>query len=281
MKYLELKFLISPYSQDASDILTALSAEAGLESFVETPEGLKGYAPLQHFAHSKLDEVISRFPLQDTRITYTIAGAEDKNWNETWEKNGFSSILIADKVWIHNGQCEEHPGAEYEIVINPHQAFGTGGHQTTSMIIERLYAMDLQDKSILDAGCGTGILGIFCALKGAKEIFAYDIDDWSIRNTLENMELNGISNMKVTEGDASVLKGKGPFDLILANINRNILMTDLPVFASVMHKGSQIILSGFYTEDIPLLVRLAHTLSLHAIGQSEKDNWASLWFEKE
>ncbi len=187
--------------------------------------------------------------MNGVKVTYRLAEAEDKNWNEEWERNGFEPVRIADRILIHSPEHHNLSPAEYDIVIDPHQAFGTGTHHTTGMILERLLGMDLGHKTVLDAGCGTGVLGIFCTLKGAKSVWAYDIDRWSVDNTKENMLLNGVKNMEVVEGNASILQGKDAFDLILANINRNILLADLPSFVSVMHAGSQMILSGFYVEE--------------------------------
>ena len=246
MKYLELDFIISPYSRDAADILMALVADAGLESFVDTPQGVKGYVQTGLFERSVLDSLTDIFPMNGVKVTYRLAEAEDKNWNEEWERNGFEPVRIADRILIHSPEHHNLSPAEYDIVIDPHQAFGTGTHHTTGMILERLLGMDLGHKTVLDAGCGTGVLGIFCTLKGAKSVWAYDIDRWSVDNTKENMLLNGVKNMEVVEGNASILQGKDAFDLILANINRNILLADLPSFVSVMHAGSQMILSGFY-----------------------------------
>ncbi len=281
MKYFEVDFKISPYSMDMSDVLAALIAEsAGFESFEYTDYGIKGYVQIVNFNRNLLNETIATFPFPDVDVNYSICEIEDKNWNEEWEKNGFTPVLIADKVCIHSTEHQNIPShVEWHILINPRQAFGTGTHQTTSMIIEQLLSMNIKDVSVLDAGCGTGILGIFCAMKGASRVFAYDIDRWSVENTLENISLNGISNMEVSEGDASILQNQDTFDLLLANINRNILLADLPVFRRVMHKGSRIILSGFYTEDMNLLKNKAQELGLACIGLVEKENWACLLFE--
>ena len=278
MKYLELDFIISPYSRDAADILIALVADAGLESFVDTPQGVKGYVQTGLFERSVLDSLTDIFPMDGVKVTYRLAEAEDKNWNEEWERNGFEPVRIADR--IHSPEHHNLSPAEYDIVIDPHQAFGTGTHYTTGMILERLLGMELGHKTVLDAGCGTGVLGIFCTLKGAKSVWAYDIDRWSVDNAKENMLLNGVKNMEVVEGNASILQGKDAFDLILANINRNILLADLPSFVSVMHAGSQMILSGFYVEDIPLLVQKAKSLGLSYLNHTEKENWATLLFER-
>lgn len=280
MKYLELTFDIAPYSSEVAEVLMVLVAEAGLESFLEIETGFKGYAQTAQFEPEVLDETIASFLIPDIKIGYTITEAEDKNWNEEWEKNGFSPIEIAGKVIIHSSEHTNFSPVEYDMLINPCQAFGTGSHQTTYMIVERLLGMELKDKSVLDAGCGTGVLGIFCGMKGAGRIFAYDIDNWSVRNAMENMKLNHIENMEVVEGDASVLLGQETFDLILANINRNILLNDMPSFFSVMHQGSRLILSGFYTEDMELIVRKARELGLSYLNHTEKDNWVSLLFER-
>lgn len=280
MKYLELTFEISPYSSEMAEILMVLVAEAGLESFMETETGFKGYAQTAQFKPGVLDETIASFPIPDIKIDYTITEAEDKNWNEEWEKNGFSPIEIAGRVIIHSSEHTDFFPVEYDMLINPCQAFGTGSHQTTYMIVERLLGMELRGKKVLDAGCGTGILGIFCGMKGADRIFAYDIDNWSVRNTVENMKLNHIENMEVVEGDASVLQGQNGFDIVLANINRNILLNDMGAFFSVMNPGGRLILSGFYTEDMDLIIRKAHELGLSYLNHTEKDNWVSLLFER-
>lgn len=278
MKYLELDFKITPFSADAADLLVAMVGEAGLECFVETEDGFKGYAQERLFDKDALDVMVDAFPFVGHQVTYTIVEAEDKNWNEQWEKEGFKPVVVADKVLVTN--LPDDAGAyDYKIVIDPHQAFGTGGHQTTGMIVERLLHMDVNGLDVLDAGCGTGILGIFALMRGAKHVFAYDIDNWSVRNTLENVALNGVSSVDVVEGDASVLTAGMSYDLVLANINRNILLADMPCFRSVMHEGSRLVLSGFYVEDIESLKQKASELGLTFVNQTERENWASLLFE--
>lgn len=278
MKYFELDFKITPFSTDAADLLMTLVGEAGLESFVETEDGFKGYAQERLFHQEALDEMVEAFPFIDHQVSYTIVEAEDKNWNEQWEKEGFKPVVIADRVLVTNQQ-DEASSYDYKIIIDPHQAFGTGGHQTTGMIIERLLNMDMDGLDVLDAGCGTGILSIFALMRGAKHVFAYDIDNWSVRNTLENVALNGVAPIDVVEGDASVLTDGLSYDVVLANINRNILLADMPAFCSVMHKGSRLVLSGFYVEDIESLKAKAAELGLTFVNQTERENWASLMFE--
>lgn len=278
MKYFELDFKITPFSTDAADLLMTLVGEAGLESFVETEDGFKGYAQERLFHQEALDEMVEAFPFIDHQVSYTIVEAEDKNWNEQWEKEGFKPVVIADRVLVTNQQ-DAASSYDYKIIIDPHQAFGTGGHQTTGMIIERLLHMDMAGLDVLDAGCGTGILSIFALMRGAKHVFAYDIDNWSVRNTLENVALNSVAPIDVVEGDASVLTEGLSYDVVLANINRNILLADMPAFRSVMHKGSRLVLSGFYVEDIESLKAKAAELGLTFVNQTERENWASLMFE--
>lgn len=278
MKYFELDFKITPFSTDAADLLMTLVGEAGLESFVETEDGFKGYAQERLFHQETLDEMVEAFPFIDHQVSYTIVEAEDKNWNEQWEKEGFKPVVIADRVLVTNQQ-DAASSYDYKIIIDPHQAFGTGGHQTTGMIIERLLHMDMDGLDVLDAGCGTGILSIFALMRGAKHVFAYDIDNWSVRNTLENVALNSVAPIDVVEGNASVLTDGLSYDVVLANINRNILLADMPAFRSVMHKGSRLVLSGFYVEDIESLKAKAAELGLTFVNQTERENWASLMFE--
>ena len=200
MKYLELVFTLTPYDSDAADLLAALAGQAGLESFVGTGSGLKGYVRPSCFHRDLLDDTLAAFPFPAVKVTYSVCEAEDRNWNEEWEKQGFEPVCIDGKICIHQPGQSPLPPAEHYILIEPHQAFGTGQHQTTSMILRRLADMDLEGKKVLDAGCGTGILSIFCAQKGASRILAYDIDSWSVRNTRQNMRLNDISRMELPPG---------------------------------------------------------------------------------
>ena len=276
MKYFEVTFDLQPCNETATDVLSALTAEIGFESFVECEGGMKAYIQQPLFDEDALRQAIGSFPLPGTVINYTIDEPEDKDWNEEWEKNFFQPIVIGDRCVIHSTFHKDYPKAEYDIVINPQMAFGTGHHETTSSIIAELLDADLKGKSVLDMGCGTSILAILASMRGADPVTAIDIDDWCVNNSRDNIELNHISNITVELGDASLLKGRKPFDVIIANINRNILLNDLPAYAACMHPGSDIYMSGFYIEDIPAIREKAESLGMEFVHHREKRNWAAV-----
>ena len=327
MKYYEVDFTISPCSQDAQDILSAMTGEAGFETFEETATGLKGYVLQALFDEDALHGAIDAFPFDGVDITYSIQEAEDKDWNEQWEQEGFEPIIVGDgRLIIHDGRhlpeqlCTadtelatantelatadtEHVTANTEqvtanteqvttIEIDAHLAFGTGTHETTRMICSMLLDMNLQEKKVLDCGCGTGILAI-CALKlGADSAVGYDIDEWSADNTRHNAVINQVDDRITTLcGDASVLDGfvsSSPtakasasvpgFNLVMANINRNILLQDMDRFRNVMAPKANLILSGFYIKDCALLESKAQTLGLSLKATRTDGDWACLLF---
>ena len=279
MKYFEVKFTLSPYSTDASDVLSALAGEAGFESFEETSDGLLGYVQQSLFSEETLQEILADFPFEGVTVTYNIREAEDRDWNEAWEQEGFEPIVIPPSIVIHDGRHLPEINSEVSIEIDARQAFGTGTHETTRMICSETiqYARGAR---ILDCGTGTGILSI-CALKlGAQEAVGYDIDEWSVDNARHNAVINGVDDRFTSLlGDATILnKVEGMFDLVLANINRNILLNDLPSFRQKMAPGARLILSGFYTADAPLLIEKAATLSLTLEKQKADNDWACLIF---
>ena len=278
MKYFEVTFTTSPCNETVNDVVSALAGEIGFESFVEWENGVKAYVQQTLFDEKALEEMVADFPLPDTQITYTVVEAEDKDWNEEWEKNFFQPIVIGDRCCIHSTFHKDTPKTEYEILINPQMAFGTGHHETTSSIISELLEADLQGKSVLDMGCGTSILAILASMRGADPITAIDIDDWCVNNSRDNIELNGINNITVEWGDANLLKGREPFDVIIANINRNILLADMAQYAACMHTGSELFMSGFYVEDIPVIQEKAESLGMEFIHHREKNNWAAVKF---
>jgi len=308
MKYYEVDFTLSPYSADASDILAALAGEAGFETFEETETGLKGYVQQTLFDEEALKTALADFPFDGITVTHAIREAEDRDWNEQWENEGFEPIVIERKVesgkWKENSICGIiiHDGKHLpievssfhfplssflQIEIDAKLAFGTGTHETTRMVCSALLSYLspltslLSPLKILDCGTGTGILSI-CALKlGAASAVGYDIDEWSVDNARHNAVINQVDDrFTALLGDASILYNKveGLFDLVLANINRNILLNDMPLFRQKMAPGARLILSGFYTDDIPLLVERAATLGLTLESQKQDNAWACLTF---
>ena len=283
MKYFEADFTIFPYSPDAIDLLADIAGEAGFESFEVTPTGLKGYVQQQLFNPMLLDFGIADFPIECVDITYDIHEAEDRDWNEQWEQEGFEPIVIPPSLVIHDGRHLPDDSYLTSIEIDAHQAFGTGTHETTRMICSTLLELKEQKLAgarVLDCGTGTGILSI-CALKlGAAEAIGYDIDEWSVDNARHNAVINQVDDhFRSLLGDASILnKVDGTFDLVLANINRNILLSDLPAFREKMSDRALLILSGFYTADTTMLISKAETLGLTLQKQREDHDWACLVF---
>ena len=287
MKYYAIKFNIQTSDdmlQVARDLLADSAAEAGCESFEDTDNGLTAYAQQEIWNQEEMDSQIENFPLLDTKITYTVEDAEDKDWNQCWEDEGFAPIIVDDKIVIYDAKhttLDElsalSTNAETTIAIDAQLAFGTGTHQTTRMIVSTLLHSDIEGKRVLDCGCGTGILGITASKLGAKEVVGYDIDDWSVNNTRHNAEINKVENMEVLHGDSTVLNHiSGMFDIVMANINRNILLQDMHQFRDVMSGNSTLILSGFYEEDVPLLLEKAKELGLEEYGRKTDDNWCCL-----
>ena len=278
MKYFEVTFTAQPCNEIVTDVLSALAGEIGFESFVECEGGVQAYIQQSLFDENALKEMLANFPVPDTKITYTITEPEDKDWNEEWEKNFFQPIVIDNRCVIHSTFHHDYPHAEYDIVINPQMAFGTGHHETTSSILGELLDADLKGKSVLDMGCGTSILAILARMRGADPVTAIDIDDWCVNNSRDNIALNHISNITVELGDASLLKGRKPFDIIIANINRNILLNDMATYATCMHKGSELYMSGFYVEDIPAIREKAESLGMTFVHHREKNRWVAVKF---
>lgn len=286
MKYLVAEFKIECQDgmiQIARDLLTDALGEAGFETFEDTEDGIKGYVQESLFDENAMNDVISNFMLPDVTINANIQEAEYKNWNEEWEEAGFERININDSITIYDARHDDGNGiaSGISIGIETKQAFGTGTHETTRMIVSTLLNIDLKGKRVLDCGCGTGILGIAASKLGASEVMGYDIDEWSSENAIHNAELNGVGNMKVMLGEASVLKSvEGKFDVVLANINRNILLADMPAFVSVMADDSLLILSGFYASDVDLLIEKASSLGLSKIDSKSDSEWTCLVLKK-
>ena len=282
MKYFEVEFTINPMSADASDLLAALAGDAGFETFEEAENGLKGYVQQSLFDEDALRSCIADFPIEGISIIYNVREAEDRDWNEQWEQEGFEPIIIPPLA-IHDGRHLPEVESEISIEIDAKLAFGTGTHETTRMICKELISTipELEEVRVLDCGTGTGILSIAALKLGASEAVGYDIDEWSADNARHNAVINRVDERFTSLlGDASVIDTiEGEFDLVLANINRNILLADMPRFVSKMHSGSKLILSGFYTADSPLLLQKAAVLGLTFVSQDQDQDWACLVFK--
>lgn len=286
MKYLVATFNIEAEAdllEASRDLLADGAAQAGFETFEETEQGMDAYVQKELFDREALDAYIADFPISDAHITYSIQDAEDKDWNQEWEEQGFEPIYVADQVVIYDAKHSElytdtsnRPDI-IEIGIEAKLAFGTGNHETTRMIISQLLQMPIKTKRVLDCGTGTGILGLTASKLGAKEVVGYDIDEWSVENAKHNALLNGVDNMEVLFGNSSVLNHiSGVFDVVMANINRNILLDDMRLFRSVMNTDATLILSGFYEEDVPVLLEKANELGLHETARHTDNNWTCL-----
>ena len=314
MKYYEVTFTISPCTQDAKDLLSALAGEAGFETFEEIPDGLVGYVQQALFDQATLESVLETFPFENTHIIYKVCEAEDRDWNEQWEQEGFDPIIVQGQrtIVIHDGRHlpssityqatpDTNTPSPITIEIDAHMAFGTGTHQTTRMVCAAMTDLFLPQsvveggtiernpRRVLDCGSGTGILGI-CALKlGAESCTAYDIDEWSVDNTRHNAVINHVDDrLRALHGDATLLNPKNQsvpnnpdfitnrFDLVVANINRNILLADMERFVSVMNSGATLIISGFYQNDCPFLESKAQSLGLTIHHTLHDDDWACM-----
>ena len=277
--YIEARFQVDPCDEIATDVLAAILCENGYESFVPDETGLTAYVKKELFDSDVLTDVISTFPM-DNKITLSYEIIEGQDWNSEWEKNYFQPIVVGDKCVIHSSFHNDVPSAEYDIVIDPKMAFGTGHHATTSLIIRQLLEMDLKDKDVMDMGTGTGILAILCAMRGAKNVSAIEIDEFAYVNAVENVRLNGVPQINVHHGDAALLKEENIVDVFIANINRNIITNDIDAYADDLKPKGLMLLSGFYEEDIPVIMEKAKILGLEYRSHSVQDRWSCLILEK-
>ena len=271
--YIAYSFKVKPL-QPASEILTAELGYAGFESFIETDFGITAYIQKQDWNKSILDD-IQILKSDEFSISHTKENIEQTNWNKEWEKN-FNSIIV-DSLCTVRAPFHEKPKTKYDIIIEPKMSFGTGHHETTHMMIQHILKNDFSNKSVLDIGCGTGVLAILSEMKGAKPIDAIDIDNWCYLNSLENVERNNCQNISVYEGDANLIKDR-KYDIILANINRNILLNDIKSYASCLNKNGILFLSGFYKNDIPILEEECRKHMLKLDEKLERNDWVSLKF---
>lgn len=271
--YIGYNFTVNPL-QPGVDILIAELGEAGFESFVETEEGLSAYILKTDWNVHILDD-IQILNSDEFEITFSFEEIEQTNWNEEWEKN-FNPIIV-DDVCSVRAPFHEKPNTVYDIVIEPKMSFGTGHHETTYMMIQHILKNEFTNTSVLDMGCGTGILAILTEMKGAKHIDAIDYDNWCYLNSLENVERNGCKHITVLEGDANLLKNRA-YDIIIANINRNILLNDINVYASCLNKNGSLFLSGFYKDDIQSIEEECRKYRLIRNEILEENNWVAIKF---
>lgn len=278
MNFIELIFTIEPL-EPGRDILMAELAEVGFDSFEYTSDGLKAYCEDIGYHHEEVIEIVDRYS-DAFRISWRKGEIESINWNEEWEKN-YAPIVIDNRCSIRAPFHSPRPDLEYDLVIEPKMSFGTAHHDTTALMLRWLLDMDLKNKKVLDMGCGTGVLAIFAHIRGASFIMAVDNYIWACTNTKENAARNGADFIQVLHGDVKLMDEiTEDFDLILANINRNVLLDDMPAYISRMAPKGLLLLSGFFIEDEPVLSGLAEKNGLRKKAILEQNNWSSVCYEK-
>lgn len=278
MNTVKVTFTAEPAEEWVTDLLMSDLADAGFDTFVENSTGCEAYIPENRFRPESLLQITENAP-EGFTFSYKVETIEAKNWNEEWEKNYFQPLVIKNQVVIRAPFHTSYPECRYEIVIEPNMAFGTGNHETTSLMMERMLEMDFSGKHVLDMGCGTGILGILSGMLGSPDITAIDIDQWSYDAAVENAQVNQIVGMSVFLGDAGLL-GPLTFDIILANIQKNVILNDLPAYAGVLNPGGQLLVSGFYTSDGADIENVAAKCNLKAEASLEKNGWALMVFRR-
>ena len=275
MNYIEYDFTVSPTEMGA-EILMAELAEVGFDSFEDTPTGIKAYIPKDSWNEQILQDIYLLSNPEFT-ISYQITEIEQVNWNEEWEKN-FSPIVVEDLCTVR-ANFHPVPNTRYDIVITPKMSFGTGHHETTYMMLQQLLPLSLEGTKVLDMGCGTGILAIMAALRGARDITAIDIDPWCVENATENVQQNNCSFITIKEGDVSLIAGE-QYKLILANINRNILLSDIPAYTQALLPQGLLLVSGFYEEDLPAIKEKCQEVGLTYLSHIERNRWVSAKFQR-
>lgn len=277
--YKEVRVDLSPCDETRTDILAAMLGEVGFESFVPDDRGLTAYIKTELYDSEALSDILAQFPF-DSEISHSETTIEGKDWNSEWEKNYFQPIVIDDKCVIHSSFHKDFPSCPYDIVIDPKMAFGTGHHATTTLVIRRLLSIDLEGKKLVDMGTGTGILAILSVMRGARLVDAIEIDEFAFNNAVENVRLNFAAGVHLHHGDAQILKRIEGVDVFIANINRNIITADLPSYVKTLAPGAEMILSGFYEEDIPVILSVAEPLGLIYKSHQTLDRWACLILRK-
>lgn len=275
MNYTELQLTVSPAY---ADMLTAELAELGFESFVETDWGLNAYIVEPDFEERAVRELIAKYAPQ-TAIAYEVNSLEKKNWNAEWEK-GYEPIEVANQVRVRASFHEPVARFQYDIVINPKMSFGTGHHETTAMMLEHQLGLECGGKVVLDVGCGTGILAVLAAKMGARAVLAFDIEEWAVENARENADLNDCPQITVFQGTVDDLNPDGRYDVILANINRNVLLAEIPTYVGLLNAGGHLLVSGFYEADAVDIERKAVASGLTPVRGITIRQWTSLVYQK-
>lgn len=273
--YIETRFDLTPCTEVHTDVLASMLADAGYESFVPDKDGLTAYIRKEDLDTAKVKEIISGFPLE-TEVKFHDRLVEGRDWNAEWERNYFQPIVIDDQCVIHSTFHKDIPSCRYDIVIDPKMAFGTGHHATTSLMIRRILSMDIEGRKVVDMGTGTGILAILASMRGAASVDAVEIDEFAYTNAVENVRLNDAPRIRLHLGDAGVLAGIRDIDIFMANINRNIITADLPAYVDTLSPDATVILSGFYEEDIPVIMKKAGVSGLRYVDHITLDRWTSL-----
>ena len=280
MNYIKISINVANLPEYKADVLTFELGEIGFSTFETENDTLIAYAKQTDFSAESLKQMAEDNDLSSD--DYSVEEVEDKDWNEEWEKNYFQPIVVdggESKCVIHSSFHTDVPEAEYDIVINPKMSFGTGHHETTSSMLRWILSDSMQGKKVLDMGCGTAVLGILAKMRGAEYVMGVDIDEWCKENATESAAINNI-DMEIKLGDASILPKENTFDVILANINRNILLADMDKYVACLNNGGNLYMSGFYTEDIPVIKEKAESLGLKYEDFKEKNNWVAVKFLK-
>ena len=276
--YIALRIDAVPCSEDITDLLAAFLCDEGFESFKPDDCGLTAYVRTDLYDEGAVKKILEEFPI-DTDFTFSSETVKGEDWNEEWEKHYFQPIVVDDKCVVHSSFHKDVPSAEYDIVIDPKMAFGTGHHSTTSNMMRHILSSDMEGKSVIDMGTGTGILAILCKMKGADNVTGIEIDPFAWENAVENAALNNVK-VNMLCGDAGLLAGLDQADYFLANINRNVITSDIESYATCLNQGVILLLCGFYRSDIPIVEKAANEYGLFLESEKEDNDWVALRFKK-
>ncbi len=282
MTYTEIKFSINPYEEAVADALIAGLSDIGYDGFSYNDDGFTAYINKERYNAKAIEELeIRKYFSELYRISVSTQEIEDQDWNKVWEEN-FTPIVVDNRILVRAGFHQPIPGISYEIIIEPKMSFGTGHHATTALMLHAIleHAPEIQNKRVLDMGCGTGILSIMASKVKAREVVGIDIDEWAYNNAMENLQNNHTNNISIKIGNASLLTAEQPFNVILANINRNILLNDMEHYNACLLPDGLLIMSGFYEKDLPMIRKKAESLGIQFISYQKKEQWVASVFHK-